>query len=254
MTDPVENEKTRILNEVERIRNESDDEVGRVGAEEDRVTAEWGRVDAARARAKASVARNKGQKLFVIAMMLFAIIVAIGGFYLIDNTQKIHKLTHSNSDLIKQLKTQQAAGRDARIASIADTNEKVRQLACIIISQTNPKDPKLSAAEIKLVDQFREEYQCPPFSKTRNPFAPLPAATSSAQHGASSQTPASGTPGASGSTGSAKSGSSRARPTPTPGPTTPTSRTTPPSASKPSGFTTPCTISKVCVGTICLCV
>jgi hypothetical protein len=255
MTDPVENEKTRISNEKLRIKNELDDEAGRVPAEELRVGAEADRVVAEDARVVAGFTRTKAARVFVVAVMIFVVIVGIAGWILVDNTTKIHDLAKSNTDLIQQLRDQQTAGRLARIAALNDTNERVRQLACIIVSQANPSDPKNSDAQRKLINQFRKEYQCPPFSKTRNPFAPLPHVTSSPAPTGSSQTQGSGTPGGNGSTGSAKTGSN-VSPSATRTPaSTPTSHTTQQSASKPSGFKIPCIISReVCVGTVCLCV
>lgn len=79
----------------------------------------------------------------IAALAIIALAVTLGVGY---------KEIHDNNDAISRIDQE-------RIARNAQVHAEIRQLACILVSQT-PDDPKRP-----IIHEFRVKYGCPPYSK-----------------------------------------------------------------------------------------
>jgi hypothetical protein len=116
------------------------------------------------------------QKLFIVAVCIFAVVVAIGGYYIVGVVTDVHNLSKQNK-ATSDARFKDRKANDARLAAEqAATDAKVRQLACILVSTTNENAPGFPASRRATVIKFRKVYACPPYSKAtaRDPFGKLP--------------------------------------------------------------------------------
>jgi hypothetical protein len=111
-------------------------------------------------------------RLFITAVVLFAVAVVAMAFYLIGVGQKTdrtartarqvadknHALVARLDDLLRQFKATQDSNHALRLADQRRTEAQIRQVYCLLVSQT-PDDPARP-----IIGQIRELYGCGPFN------------------------------------------------------------------------------------------
>jgi hypothetical protein len=106
-------------------------------------------------------------RLFVVAVVIFAVATTVGGIALVD---AFNRLDQTQKDAAATART----NHENRLTDQERTDLAIRQLACLLISHS-PNNPKVPA-----IAEFRKAYGCAPYSKASaaDPFAHLPGASS----------------------------------------------------------------------------